>query len=163
MRFVYEAEGVHGTVTPASGVVNAAGTLTLQLAPEGGYSVANAEVTVSGAEGFEVEGEQLVISGVQQRVLVSVTFAQSVGSGADGGSSGSGGGNAGSGSGGGTAGSGTGSAGGAQGGQLTNTGSSSPVGWGLGALTALALGGATVLFSRRTAKRADAVAAGDTQ
>lgn len=163
VRFVYAAEGVHGTVTPASGVVNAAGTLTLQLAPEGGYSVANAEVTVSGAEGFEVEGEQLVISGVQQRVLVSVTFAQSVGSGADGGSSGSGGGNAGSGSGGGTAGSGTGSAGGAQGGQLTNTGSSSPVGWGLGALTALALGGATVLFSRRTAKRADAVAAGDTQ
>ena len=138
-----------------------------RLTPASGYRTTDAEITVSGAERFETRGEQLVISGVQQRVLVSVTFASaSSEGGSDGGSNGtgssSGAGNAGGSGSSGTGGSSAGGSGtGTDGNKLSNTGTAAQLGLGLAGLAALAAGGITVFFARRTARREAALARGE--
>ncbi|MFE6994667.1 LamG domain-containing protein [Microbacterium sp. NPDC057659] len=74
-RYTYAVTAENGTVTPAEGVVDAQGDLSLRLKPSKGYKSQNARVTLSGAGSFTLKGNRLVIHGVEQRVLMSVGFA----------------------------------------------------------------------------------------
>ncbi|SJN10184.1 Purple acid phosphatase/fibronectin domain protein [Leucobacter sp. 7(1)] len=76
VRFAYAAQGRNGTVTPATGVADQGGEIRLTLSPEPGFQAADSVISVSGAESSTVEGDELVLSGVSRKVLVSVDFAQ---------------------------------------------------------------------------------------
>ncbi|MGQ7312627.1 LamG-like jellyroll fold domain-containing protein [Microbacterium arabinogalactanolyticum] len=81
VRFTYAVEAQGGTVSPASGVVSDGGTLHLTLKPGAGFRMKDPEVTVTGATGYTVHGDNLDLTGVSGRVLVSVTYAPKKGNG----------------------------------------------------------------------------------
>ncbi len=75
VRFAYAVSAEGGTATPSEGVAEQGGEIRLALAPAAGFQIADSEVTASGVESFAIEGEELVLRGVEGRVLASVAFA----------------------------------------------------------------------------------------
>lgn len=75
VRFLYRTEVRGGTLSPAEGVADRGGVVRLALAPADGFRIAGSTVTVSGVASFAVEGSELVLTGVESRVLASVEFA----------------------------------------------------------------------------------------
>lgn len=49
--------------------------MRLTLTPAAGFRIAGSTVTASGVDSFAIEGSDLVLTGVQSRVLASVEFA----------------------------------------------------------------------------------------
>ena len=78
VRFAYAVESSNGEVTPAEGVADLDGELRLALKPAAGFQIKDAVIDVTGADSFAVSGEELVLTGVQGKVLVSVAFAKVV-------------------------------------------------------------------------------------
>ncbi|WP_325092301.1 LamG domain-containing protein, partial [Leucobacter sp. M11] len=75
VRFSYAASANNGAISPAEGVADLAGEIRFALTPASGFRIADSVVEVSGAEAFAIEGEELVLRGVQGRVSAAVTFA----------------------------------------------------------------------------------------
>ncbi|WP_235562514.1 LamG domain-containing protein [Microbacterium sp. Root1433D1] len=75
VRFSYRTEVRGGAVSPAEGVADRGGQVRLTLTPAAGFRIAGSTVTASGVDSFAIEGSDLVLTGVQSRVLASVEFA----------------------------------------------------------------------------------------
>lgn len=112
--------------------------LRLALSPAGGFQIANATIEVGGVRSFAVEGEELVLTGVEARVLASVVFAAVDDGGANGGDNGTGGGDAG------TGGGVTDEA--SSSGDLATTGADTATTWVLTGLASVLIAGAAGLF-----------------
>lgn len=169
VRFTYQVAEQGGTVTPSEGVADRGGEVRLALAPAAGFQIADADIAVTGAESFAVAGEELVLSGVNGKVLVSVAFAAIEDGGENGGNTGGengenggntggeNGGNTGGNSGGDTDSGNAGSGGDAgtqpAGGALAETGGNALTSWALAGGAAALLAAAAGVFGLRRARK----------
>ncbi|GAA1147444.1 hypothetical protein GCM10009651_35180 [Microbacterium natoriense] len=146
VRFSYHSQGQNGTVSPADGVADQGAEIRLALSPAKGFRVEGSTVTVSGVASYAIEGAELVLRGVEGRVLASVDFA-AAGDGGPGPGDGDGGtgGDPGTGT---KPGTGT-TPGAGSSGDLATTGADGVLGWTLTGLAAALLAAGTALFVRR--------------